>query len=681
MRGVSVGLAALVAASVEAGAVFGPPVAVPSVGRHAMCLDVMGDRLYAGVSEQLVVYDLAQPLAPRKLGRVGGLGNVRQLVARADGLVCLAAREAGLWLVDARDPSAPKVLSRYDCCEFATGVECAGDVVFLGQRQNGIEFIDISDPAHPHHILMRQTPESQSVAYRDGWLYSGEWGAAEVSVFDVHDLRAVRLAGRRPLHGFGDGLDCRGDLLFCSTGHDARHDPRLVGAKGKGRGRGLDIFSIADPAAPRHLARLDFPCMLTRDHDFWTCRAQGDRLYCVDSHNGLFAVDIADPAHPKILDRLVFPEGKPDQPSAACASLAFGDGCLYLAVASSDDRGGIYVIPVEGLRRACRERGKPPAHPEYREDYPTDATRFHVWRTPVPAQARAVVVTGDVAYAACGDAGLHVLGLDHANGIRHLGKLSGPTFVADVKLRDGLLWTAEGMDGFGAYARDGVASFREVGRVKALPGNRLPALCVWTPGKRWAVLSARHAGYWVYDAADPAHPKDPWHPSVPRLLWDKYLCDETCGGELYPMSQPYRGVCWLDLSGTRPELTPVVESVKTTLYNAVCPFGEGRCLVTDAGKYAIVSAREAADSPAWRLKPLPGDFRVNGIPRAKGRYVAVTSRVDRRAAVYDFADVEHPVQLCGYELSGNPDVPAFFGNSLVIPCGHQGVLLEKTRRP
>lgn len=111
----------------------------------------------------------------------------------------VATRESGFWIVDATDPHRPRIRSRFDCCELATGVDVAGNVAFLGQRQNGVEFIDVSDPDHPAHIAMRKTDESQSVKYRDGYVYSGDWGAGKLTVFDARDMRNIRQVACGPL--------------------------------------------------------------------------------------------------------------------------------------------------------------------------------------------------------------------------------------------------------------------------------------------------------------------------------------------------------------------------------------------------------------------------------------------------------------------------------------------------
>ena len=61
-----------------------------------------------------------------------------------------------------------------------------------------------------------------------------------------------------------------------------------------------------------------------------------------------------------------------------------------------------------------------------------------------------------------------------------------------------------------------------------------------------------------------------------------------------------------------------------------------------------------------------------------GRLVVLTARSARRAALYDFSDVEHPKLLRNWTLAGNPDAAAFCGTRVLIPAGHQGLLMTRS---
>ena len=677
------------------GEVFGNPVQVRDVSPRMMAVSLEGNRLYVGGGPDLYVFDTSSPLELKLLGHLDGLVGVRQIAVRG-GMVYVSAREAGLWIVDATDPAHPRVRSRFDCCELATGVDVAGDVVFLGQRQNGVEFIDVSDPDNPAHIAMRKTDESQSVKYRNGYVYSGDWGTAKLTVFDARDMKSIRQVASADLWGFGDGVWMKDKYLYAATGHHARHRDlstlpyksvdsealRLYGGAGPGAGcgHGLDIFDVSDPSQPRRLGRADFPPFYSRGLDMWTPRtsANSDIVFCAATHNGLFAVDCADPAKPKVVDRWLSPApDHPEWPSRCIASVAVGNGCVYVAGVGC----GLVVLPAKGVTQEKFDQGVLPVNAAFREPYPTDESEFFVWKPSRPGQARAVAVSGDVVYAACGDAGLQVLKVTPEDGLVSIGELAGRPSVFDVQVDGNRLYTAEGLDGFGFYELDGPAEFREVGRLPQIgPANRV-ALCVWVADRDHLVLSSRNGGCRLFDISDVTHPKDLFRfGSCPG--WDKYMMDAPVGsGRYLAYNNANTSIIWLDLlAQPSPCLSTVTKYNFISLGSGICRFDDGRALVTIGPGYTFIApnAGDPPDHARWKKNRLPGP-QMDGMPRKDpmGTRVVKTCRIRREVALYDFADPERPLLLKHWKVSGNPDIAQFCHGRVVIPCGHQGVLLQK----
>lgn len=679
------------------GAVFGAPVKVPGVDRKALALALEGDRLYVGAGAVLYIYDISDPLSPRKFSELPGFNSIRQIAVQ-NGMAYVVAREYGLWIVDATDPAHPRVRSHFDCCELATGVDVAGGVCFLAMRQYGVEFVDVSDPDKPRHIAMRKTDESQSVKYRDGYLYSGEWGAGKVTVFDVHDMGNIHQVACEELHGFGDGVWLQGNYLYCATGHHSLHrkiEDRGVMSEdlkkyynggpetGAGMGHGLDIFDVSDPAHPKHVSRLDYPPLYSRWLDMWTPRTSGNLLVAAQTHNGLFAVDISDTAHPCVLDRLTFPDpNAPEFPGRCVGSLAIGEGVVYAAVMGE----GLFAVPTKGAKRRQFRQGIPPLHPEYREPYPTDGNDWYVWQPPTPGLARAVAVRDDVVYAACGDAGLWALAVDPSGGFRALGKLPKHDSVMDVSVLGNRLFTAEGVDGFGVYELAGPAEFREIARLKQIAPGRNLALCVTAVDSNWAFFSDRH-GIDLFDISDLPEFKFILHDGrTPG--WHKYLQDRPVGSHI-AFSNAHQSLDWIDLAA-KP--SPVV-SLRTEKNNlrldcGICAFRDGFSLASVPGGYVFLRPNEGDASDGngkWKIKQIPPaasgkEWRLNGgMPRSDGRHVVFTSRYDRRATLYDFVDKDNPVPLAAWKFSGTPDIAQFYKGRVLIPCGYQGVLLQRNR--
>ena len=652
---------------VLSGGVFGSARQVRAVNAAAMAVDLEGDRLYVAAGTALSVFDVSRPLEPQLLGSFEGVDNRRQLVVR-NGFAYLVSRETGLRIIDCTDPHRPRLRARFDSVEFATGIEVVGKTAFLSERINGVEVVDVSDPDAPAHVAIHKTAESQSCRYWNGYLYSGEWGAGEVSVFDLRDIRKV---GSVPLQGFGDGLDISNGHLYCSTGHDAKHNAK-TGDAAVGAGRGLDIFALDDPARPRHVGRVDFPRFKPRNDDYWTVRVSGRTVFCADSHNGLFAVDVGDPSAPRVVDRFCVPDAAhPTWPSAAVSSLAVGHGCLYVTVA----QGGLFVVSVDGVSPVPVAKGREPCGVGSRADYPTDSREFSVYRPERSGQARTAAVRGDVVYAAFGDAGLQVLRVGADGGLLKLGALAGRKVYDCCWMGDRLL-TAEGTDGFALYRIACEAKFEELARRPRLSAAETVACWVWAYPGDLAVLSGRN-GPLHFVGMD----RDGVFGGARAEFrfscqWDKYLADCPLGGRL-PVVQPGRSLVWLDLSGAKPVEKGRDTTLKPRQTNGVCRFGDSHFLVTEGRGYAFVTPDGARTGEQGMFPQLDDAMRGGGVPRSDGRFVALTARSAKCAALYDFGDRRQPKKVRFWNLSGNPDAAAFCNGRVVIPAGHQGLLVSR----
>lgn len=635
-------------------------------------------RLYFGAAHTLYVYDVAKPLKPRLLGSVGGIGAIRQL-AVWKGMVYIASRETGMWIVDARNPSAPKLLSRFDTIELATGISVCGNLVMLGQRQNGVEFIDVTDPLRPAHIRIEKTRESQSTLYRDGICYSGDWGSGEVTMIDARDMRAVKTLRTVKLRGNGDGIDIQGNLLYASTGHHyhdlsaRRWRAPKPGDPGFGEGHALEIIDIADPAAPKVLGRCKFDTFYTIGMDMWTPRASGDYVFCADTFNGLYAVDAKNPADMRIVGRITVPNPKNAAvPGTPVTGVAVGDGAVYLTARDC----GLVVAgcPVVRARKAVYPAE--PAHLDYRADYRGDSARFDVWLPKSRGQVRAVAPFGDFAYVACGQAGLAVLRRT-ARGYVEAAAFDLP-FCGDVKVRDGKLYSAEALQGLAVYDLADPVRPKELERVTDFGTAVCCPLWLWTPKTSpLVVVSDRESGYAVMD---PAHG---WKCLIRNggcPGWDRYFSDEPVGGRYFAQSLANIGFSWIDMGATPPKA--IRSRVNTSGLNDGCIAWRGdRLLMVSKGEFLYLrpGQPENADGSHWKGVPFARpEGPHGGQPAWDGKdALALTERIDKSVWRLDMSDENSPRVLWGEKTVGNPDLAAFHDGRLLVPCGYQGLLIEK----
>lgn len=654
--------------------VFGKAVKIGGVSPRAMALCVDGKTLYIGASHYLYVADISEPMNPRILGKVGGLGNVRQIAVQ-DGIAYVASRESGLWIVDARNPKSPKVLSRYDCIELATGIDVAGRVAFLGQRNNGVEFIDVSDPANPEHIRIIKTPESQSVKYRDGYLFSGEWHSGEVTVFDARDMADVKVVSRLKMDGYGDGIDLGGNLLFASTGHHSK-DSGKAKEERFGGGHGLEIFDISDISNPRKISSVKFPKFYYIGNDFWTPRRSGNTVFAADTFNGLFAVDISDVKNPRIAGRITTPPKKEGAPSSPISSVAVADGAVYV---SSLDY-GVMAVECPNARASAEGKGVLPKNPSYRAQYPADSEKFFVWKPERSAQVRAVAVSGDTAYAACGAEGIAVLRLS-GSGFEEIGRIKMP-FAGDVKIRGGRLYAAEGQNGLAVYNIDphSPAALSEAGRLKSLSPESSLVLWVWVPEGNFIAATDRVGGIFFIDARDLKNMKVAFRKGgCPG--WNKYFSGGIVGGKYAGMSYANSRFEWFDLSGEKPVPANASYKNRPGVSNGCCVFRDKVLWTNRAGEVVLLGPNqpENPDGSAWKSVPV-GGAKVSALPAWDGgRLVAFTNRIEKSVVLADFGDEKNPKAVWIEKISGNPDTPEFWRGRLIIPAGYGGLMMTRER--
>ena len=649
---------------------FGEVKKIEGTTKTGMALYLDGKTLYAGINHYLHIYDVTEPMNPKELGKIGGLGNVRQMVAQ-NGIVFIAARETGLWIIDAKNPCQPKVITRFDTIELATGIDVAGDILFVGQRNNGVEFIDISDLKNPAHIKLHKTSESQSVYYRDGYLYSGDWGMGEITVIDASDMSKIKTVSITKLDGFGDGIDLSGKYIFASTGHHSK-----LGKKSKeeafGMGHGVEIFDVSDPKSLKKVSSIKFPKCYALGDDYWTPRACGNTVFCTDTFNGAFALDISNIKEPKIIGRITTKPNRKGYASTPISSIAVGDGVIYLTALKY----GLFAVECKSAKYIPRQKGKMPINKEYRENYPTNEEKFVVWKPEMRAQVRSVAMNGNIAYAACANYGLAVLRISK-NKIKQIGRIPVP-FAGDVVVKDGKLFVAEGADGLAVYKIKSPTKLEELGRInKFFPESTL-SLWVWVPDGNFAVTSSRNGKILIFiDIRDLKNMKVAYaEGGCPG--WDKYLANNVVGGKYLGMSFANKCFTWYDISGDKPVKTLESRINKPSVPNGCCVYKNDKLLYTCRGRVTILdpNQKENADGTPW-----------SGVKYEKtgwsmptwdgGNKVYFTSRINKTITCHDYTDEKKPKPIWKETIIGNPETPVFWNGIPIFPVGYQGLIMYK----
>ena len=638
------------------------------LAKKAWAVGIEKGRLYVGGSGFLSVYDVsADPLDPKLLGTTDDMATVRQLAVQ-DGMVYVVTRANGLWIVDCRD-GTPRTVGHYPSVSNCTGVDVAGNVCFIAGSKDGLEFIDVTDPTRPQLIANRivRPMESQSVAYRDGYLYSGEWNAQSVTIWDCRDMRDIRQVAVSPLVSNGDGVWPQGRWLYACTGWNVAD--KKADAQPHAGQMGLTVFDVADPASPKQVGRVDFEWCKGAGLDMWIPRACGHRVFCAQNLSGLYAVNVQDPTRPRVCDRWTWTSATGDalkkleangQPSKCVASVAIGDGVVYVAGPSGL---GAWAVPAKTAKYEPLVRGIPPINASARPTRPDVSDEFVRW---LPTDmSKSAIVTGlaikdDVCYAACGTAGLHALALSET-GFREISSLPLAE-CTDVSIAGNRLFAANGRSGFVGYEIMAPGRLKEVLRI---PSKGARDVYAYGDGSKWISCNSS-----VYDISDVANPRL-LVTLVHQARWAKFMGPDLIVGRWVIGNTALNYFGWADLQADSVAEVKI-EGYKSRV-GAVCALGD-KALMVDNGKWAIL---EPGAKTAPALKKLPPDGCTGNIPRSCGKIVALTS--GKSVGVWDFSDETSPRHLRTYKTPTSVEPVGFWNGHVVIPASDAGVLLVKEK--
>ncbi len=612
---------------------------------------------------RLRIYAISNPREPVLRGELKGLGNTRQILV-AQGIAYISAREDGLFLVDVKDPAAPRLISHYDSVEWATGLALSGEVLCIANRQFGVELVDVSEPASPRHLANLRTGEAQSVAIQDGWLYTGVWGSSEVVVADIRNARAPRLTARVPLDGYGDGVAVQGKYLFAATGHHSRRErpgggPRREDEPSYGAGHGLEIFELSNPAEPRFVARLKFPKFYALGNDFWSVRVVGAYAFVADTHNGVFVVDVSDPSAPRCLGHRQLPAPSPASLPDAVGGLAPIQDHLLVAGSGTD------------LHLLGAERWAAPLSADF-------GTAPRIGDSAAPSEALSVVYRPDgQVYAAarwrdhivlaCGAAGIRLI--EASPPFQELAVQSSEGIATDLVVVEDHLYVAEGLAGLSLWRLEEGSGFQLRGRYR-VPGQRIRQVSVPAP-EQYALVQVGGQDLHIVDLSTPERPQRVLQDRRLGLLYGHQMLDALVEGRYIAAFWHVSGLHWYDLGNPAgPVYFGQAQPERLGVLDGIATLGD-QALVIREGGYVLAKPKQAlAELPVWRVP----NVRLSGKPRLDGPHLFLSNRATGEVRLLDVRDPHQPRLLLSLETPGNPGKILPYGDRFFIPDGYQGLL-------
>jgi hypothetical protein len=173
-----------------------------------------------GRNELLKIIDISDETNPT-LGIVHGEPGMSYEGCAISGDILYAARHAdGLETLDVANPAAPVVLHELDALESCWDVAVRGGYAFVADGADGMAVLDLSDPAAPVHLYSLPTSSAAMDIELSGDLALLACGSAGVEIFDIADPLAAAWVGNYDSSGLAIHLDTVGDLLFIADWDD-----------------------------------------------------------------------------------------------------------------------------------------------------------------------------------------------------------------------------------------------------------------------------------------------------------------------------------------------------------------------------------------------------------------------------------------------------------------------------
>jgi tetratricopeptide (TPR) repeat protein len=229
--------------------------------------------------------DLGEPqwLPPSELGQFDdGSGEARGVYV--SGTVAYVADGGdGLEIIDVSDPANPTELGQFDDGGSAQGVYISGTIAYVADGEDGLEIIDVSDPANPTELGQFDDGGSAHGVYVSGTVaYVADRGDG-LEIIDVSDPANPTELGQFDDGGSAYGVYVSGTVAYVADGGD-----------------GLEIIDVSDPANPTELGQFDYGGSA---HDVYV---SGTVAYLADGWNSLEIINVSDPANPTKLGQFYY---------------------------------------------------------------------------------------------------------------------------------------------------------------------------------------------------------------------------------------------------------------------------------------------------------------------------------------------------------------------------------------
>jgi len=277
----------------------------------------------------------------------------------------------------------------------------------------------------------------------------------------------------------------------------------------------------------------------------------------------------------------------------------------------------------------------------------------------------------DIAVAACGGAGLHVVRL--GTGIDRVSTASTEDFATDVCVRGRTVFAAEGKGGMSIWELNDDGKLIAKGRYR-VPGGRVRYLTVPAPG-RYALVQIDAAILHIVDVSDAASPQLALKEARHGLLYGHQLLDELADGRYAAAFWHVSGIHWYDLAANPPRFEGQHPAGRVSMLDGIA-LHRGHILSPRRGGYVRFAREETRPLDELPLHRVEG-LTLRGRPVIDGDLAHFCRRDTGEVITLDLADLEKPKLVEKLATTGNPGAVVPTAHGLLIPDGNGGLLLRR----
>ncbi|MBR3039892.1 MAG: hypothetical protein IKI20_04470 [Lachnospiraceae bacterium] len=633
--------------------------------------------IYAIQGNCLIVYRTA---SLTELNRMYGIGDADNLVMCEDGDCIYATSKEGLVTrIDISNPEEPAIKSSYITIAACYDADLYGNYAFLSCGEYGIEIVDISSDVPKYVTVMKPATDAKGYAscyVANGALYAYNKGEKTVDVYDITDLNSIRYLTSIETKGAVGNVLMKSDILYIASA---------------GEVCGMELYDVANPEFPLLISmeiadgRIDV-ANETASVDLWI---DGNHAYLSGGEAGLYLYDISNPAKPvretvayitTLVGQPKFKNRNPEDTIlpynfmlethgtiTQCVINASGVFCL-----TSDM--GIYQIPSSLRAEGTPDKGEAQIsakiekeEPEIPEGY---ETQFY---TPEGCIYALSAIDDRQFAAACGTEGIKVLDKQ----MRTICSLNTRESVKDVKVMNGLIYSAEGNGGLAIYKyENGILT--ETGRADTSRIGKTADCVEVLPDGNLALVQSGTDDYQLIDCTDPENPAIIKHPTLDKTgtMLQHGICAGIVSGKYVGIAGEER-ILWIYENGyTAEEGGEIKAGYLKDKTGISLEEGDGFAALSNGFIVIKEDGYSLYDIGTGEVKAKGNnlDGWLCGKCVSDGDMLYVSNAKEGKFSIVDFSDPQSPKLLLKLDTDYITDLPCVVDGEIYVPLRHDGVM-------